>query len=47
MYYTIGFLLEMLRGTQADFPPTQVSNKFFTSQEKDWGKTLGFFLKII
>lgn len=37
----------MLRGTQADFSATQVSNKFSTSQEKDRGKTLGFFLKII
>lgn len=44
-FHTINrFFLVMLRGTQADFPPTQV---FFASQEKDRGKKLGFFLKII
>lgn len=32
----------MLRGTQADFPPTQV---FFASQEKDRGEKTGLFPK--
>lgn len=42
MYYTIGFLLQKLRGTQANLPPTQIPNKFFTSHEKEREKTLLF-----
>lgn len=47
MFCAIGFLLQILTGTRANFKPTQISYKFFTPHEKHRGKPLLLPKKIL